>query len=284
VQESAADAAALKYLDATGMSSRGLLDFFKLLQREIRITGGREHPYLSTHPLANDRIAVVSNHLALSRFANAPTAKNLVQKHSYIRAKLIGFTEPLETTLRTYPIEQKDIPARYARAIAYYRSANLEIALPQVDQLIADQPDNPYFYELKGQMLIEGGRISESLVPYERMVELAPREPLLRLALGKAQVESRQSEMLLPALDNLQAAVRMEPDMREAWRLLTVINGRLGNKGELALAQAEYRFLSGDVKAAQALAERAINILPTGAPSWLRAKDILSETKRQRNK
>ncbi len=280
-QESAADAAALQYLDASGISARGLLNFFQMLQREVRITGGREHPYLSTHPLTNDRIAAISGHLALSRFANAPIAEDLARKHAYMRAKLIGFMEPLKTTLRFYPLDRNDIPARYARAIGHYRNADLKTALPKVDALIAEQPDNPYFQELKGQMLLENGRVADSLVPYTRMVELAPREPLLRVALGKAQVESGQAEMLQPALENLQAAVRMDPQMREAWRLLTVVNGRLGNQGNLALAQAEYRLLGGDVKAAKALAERAINILPTGAPGWLRAQDILSETERR---
>jgi len=283
-QESAADAAALKYLDATGISARGLLEFFELLQREIRLTGGREHPYLSTHPLTNDRIATVSGHLALSRFANAPIAEDLARKHEYMRAKLIGFMEPLETTLRIYPETRDDVPARYARAIGHYRNADMKKALPLVNALITDQPDNPYFHELKGQMLLENGQVANSLPPYTRMVELAPREPLLRVALGKAQVESGRQDLLEPALANLQAAVRMDRQMREAWRLLTVVNGRLGNQGELALAQAEYTLLGGDVKAAQALAERASDILPTGAPGWLRAQDIVSETERRLEK
>lgn len=280
-QESAADAAALKYLDQTGISSRGLLEFFELLQREIRLTGGREHPYLNTHPLTNDRIATVSGHLALSRFSDTPIATDLARKHAYMRAKLIGFMEPLETTLKLYPEDRNDIPARYARAIAYYRNASIDKALPRVNELIASDPDNPYFHELKGQMLLENGRVGDSLAPYTRMVELAPDEPLLRTALAKAQVESGQADLLQPALENLRVAVRMDPKMRDAWRLLTVVNGRLGNQGDLALSQAEFTLLGGDLKAALALAERAVEILPTGAPGWLRAQDIVSEARRQ---
>jgi predicted Zn-dependent protease len=280
-QESAADAAALKYLDQTGISSRGLLEFFQLLQREIRLTGGREHPYLSTHPLTNDRIATVSGHLALSRFSNTPISPDLARKHAYMRAKLIGFMEPLETTLRLYPEKRNDIPARYARAVAYYRNADMDKALPRVNELIAGDPDNPYFHELKGQMLLENGRVEDSLVPYTRMVELAPDEPLLRTGLAKAQVESGNADLLPPALENLRVAVRLDPQMREAWRLLTIVNGRLGNQGGLALSQAEYSLLGGDLKAAQKLAERAVEILPTGAPGWIRAQDIVSEATRQ---
>lgn len=280
-QESAADAAALKYLDQTGISSRGLLEFFQLLQSEIRLTGGREHPYLSTHPLTNDRIATVSGHLRLSRFSNAPIAPDLARKHAFMRAKLIGFMEPLETTLKLYPEDRNDIPARYARAIAYYRNANIDMALPRVNELIVGDPDNPYFHELKGQMLLENGRVEGSLVPYTRMVELAPNEPLLRTGLAKAQVESGNADLLPSALENLRVAVRLDPKMRDTWRLLTIVNGRLGNRGDLALSQAEYSLLNGDLKAALKLAERAVEILPTGAPGWIRAQDIVSEAQRQ---
>ncbi|MBT3400909.1 MAG: M48 family peptidase, partial [Rhodospirillaceae bacterium] len=132
--------------------------------------------------------------------------------------------------------------------------------------------------------LLENGRVEDSLAPYERMVELAPDEPLLRTALGKAQVESGRADLLQPALENLRVAVRIDPQMRDAWRLLTIVNGRLGNQGDLALSQAEFTLLNGDVKAAQALAERAIKLFPTGSPGALRAQDIVSETVRRLDK
>lgn len=280
-QESAADAAALKYLDQTGMSATGLAEFFELLQRDFRLAGGRENPYLGTHPLTTDRIAAVQSHLALSRFSDAPTPPDLARKHAYMRAKLIGFLEPLDTVLETYGKDDQSNAARYARAIAYYQRSDLMRALPLIDGLIADEPENPYFYELKGQMLLENGRVRDSLVPYQRMVELAPTEPLLQMAMAKAQVASGDSRYLESALTHLRAAVAADPELREAWRLLTVVNGRLGNHGELALAQAEYSLLGNDAKAAQALAERAEEILPTGSPGWLRAQDIVSETRRR---
>lgn len=283
-QESAADAAGLKYLDSTGMSARGLLEFFELLQREIRVTGGREHPYLSSHPLTSDRITTIQSHLAFSRFANAATPPDLLRKHARMRAKLIGFMEPLETTLEVYPDTDTSIPARYARAIAYYRQSDLMRALPLIDGLIAEEPDNPYFHEVKGQMLLENGRVADSLIPYQRMAELAPGEPLLRSALAKAQVESGNPALLEDARSNLLAATRSEPTLRESWRLLTIVYGRLGQQGELALSQAEYNLLGGDPKAAEALGNRALDLLPTGSPGWIRAQDIISEAERRLEK
>lgn len=280
-QESSADAAGLKYLDQTGTSARGLLEFFELLQREIRVTGGREHPYLSSHPLTNDRIATVESHLAFSRFASAPTPPELARKHAMMRAKLVGFMEPLSETLKTYPPSDESRPARYARAIAYYQQSDLARAVPLIDGLIADEPENPYFHELKGQMFLENGRVRESLAPYQTMADLAPGEPLLRSALAKAQVESGDPALLEDALSNLLVATRSDPTLAGSWRLLTIVYGRLGMQGELALSQAEFNLLSGDVKAAEALGQRALDLLPTGSPGWIRAQDIVSESERQ---
>ena len=280
-QESSADAAGLKYLDATGTSARGLREFFELLQREMRVTGGREHPYLSSHPLTNERITTVESHLAFSRYANTPTPPELARKHAMMRAKLIGFLEPLPNTLKAYPPSDNSIPARYARAIGFYQQSDLNRAIPLIDGLIADEPENPYFYELKGQMLLENGRVQESLAPYQRMVDLAPGEPLLRSALAKAQVETGDPALLEDALSNLLVATRSEPTLAGSWRLLTVVYGRLGMQGELALSQAEFNLLSGDPKAAQALGNRALDILATGSPAWIRAQDIISESERQ---
>lgn len=280
-QESSADAAGLKYLDQTGTSARGLLEFFELLQREIRVTGGREHPYLSSHPLTNDRIATVESHLAFSRFASAPTPPELSRKHAMMRAKLVGFMEPLSETLKTYPPSDESRPAHYARAIAYYQQSDLARAVPLIDGLIADEPENPYFHELKGQMFLENGRVRESLAPYQTMADLAPGEPLLRSALAKAQVESGDPALLEDALSNLLVATRSDPTLAGSWRLLTIVYGRLGMQGELALSQAEFNLLSGDVKAAEALGQRALDLLPTGSPGWIRAQDIVSESERQ---
>ena len=282
-QESAADVAALKYLDATGQSARGMADFFRLLQTDIRLQGGSEHPYLSSHPLTNDRISVVENHLALSRYAAAKAPREQIVDHRMMRAKLIGFMQPLNTVLRIYPETQNSAPARYARSTAYYLKGNLAIALPLIDGLIAEAPNNPYFYELKGQMLFENGRIEDSLEPYGKSVELAPEEPLLRVALARAQIETGDKALLDDAQTQLEAAARQEPEMREVWRLTTIVKGRLGQMAEMALAQAEFELRGGEHVAARTLADRAIDQLPAGSPGWLRAQDIRAEAQQRIN-
>jgi predicted Zn-dependent protease len=283
-QESAADAAALDYLDATGQSARGIAEFFRILQADIRLQGGREHPYLSSHPLTTDRISAVENHLALSRFAEAEPPRRQVVEHAMVRAKLIGFTQPLDNVLKIYPESDDTIPARYARATAYYLDGDLGRSVPAIDGLIAAAPQNPYFYELKGQMLFENGRIQESLDPYRQSVALAPEEQLLRVGLARALIETGDAALLPDAKSHLDVAATREPELREIWRLTTIVNGRLGQMGEMALAQAQYELLGGEAVAARTLAERAIDQLPTGSPGWLRAQDILAEAERRINR
>ena len=280
-QESAADAAAMKYLDATGQSARGIAEFFRLLQNDIRLQGGREHPYLSSHPLTNDRISAVENHIALSRYADAQPSREKLYDHQIMRAKLIGFMQPLSNVLKIYPESDNSVAARYARSAAYYLEGNLTVALPLIDSLIADAPDNPYFHELKGQMLFENGRIEQSLDPYRRSVDLAPEEPLLRVALARSQIETGNEALLEDAKTHLEVAAGREPELREVWRLSTIVNGRLGKMGEMALAQAEYELLGDENVAARTLADRAIDQLPAGSPGWLRAQDIRAEAQQR---
>ncbi len=276
-QESAADAAALRYLDATGQSARGLSEFFRMLQRDTRNQGVREHPYLSSHPLTSDRVSVIENHLALSRLANVEPPRQQVIDHHIMRAKLIGFMQPLDDVLRIFPENDTSVSARYAQSTAYYLQGDLAKSVPLVDSLIADVPKNPYFYELKGQMLFENGRIEQSLEPYRKSVDLAPNEPLLRIGLARAQIETGNTDLMREATVHLDAAASQEPEIREIWRLATIANGRLGQMGEMAVAQAEFELLGGSNVAARALADRALDQLPAGSPGWLRAQDIRAE-------
>lgn len=279
-QESAADAAALRYLDATGQSSRGLMEFLDTLGTQEFISVGRRDAYLSTHPLTSDRVGTVANHLALSAYANTPTPPAEVEKHARMRAKLTGFLRPLDRVMADYPASDGSVAARYARAIALFRRARLAEALPVIDGLLADEPRNPFFHEVKGQMLFENGRIAEALGPYMTAVQLAPDEALLRVDLARVQLELNDPALVDAAAAHLGEALRDDPSIGGAWRLLAIAHGRAGNIGQMALAQAELALRGGDRDTARAQAERAEQVLPQGSPSWVRAQDIRQQVDR----
>jgi len=279
-QESAADQAGMRFLDASGQSSRGLLEFFRILQTNEALTGRGGNPYLMTHPLTSDRITTVSNHVAISKWSDVPVQRDQQARHTRMRAKIAGFLASYDDALRLFPETDNSLPARYARSIAYYRLADLKRALPLVDGLIAEEPDNPWFHELRGQMLFENGRVADSLPSAQKAVDLAPDEGLLRLGLAKAQVEAGDEALLEPAKRNLLAAQGSEGDAPELWRLLAVVHGRLGETGMTALAQAEYAMRRGERSLAKSHAKRAEGLLPVGSPGWLRAQDLSRDATR----
>ncbi len=271
-QEQSADQFAVTMLDRTGQSARGLLEFLELMNRGR--TTNRRLAYLSTHPLASDRISFVRQHLTKSVHSNTQTPPEFVQAFRRMQAKLYGFLEPPERTFARYPETDQSLEARYARAAAYHRRSKLVLALGEVDSLIAELPADPYFHELKGQILFESGSVAEAVGPYRRAVELLPDSPLLRIGLAHALVESGDGAVLADAAEHLEVAVREERDSVHAWWLLSVAYGRGDRPGRSALASAERALITGRYREAVAFSKRAEGRLPFGAPGHLRAGDI----------
>jgi len=284
VQESAADQAALTYLDRTGQSAAGMRQFFDHLADQELLAAIRQDPYMRTHPLTRERMDAVEAHIARSPHSAARDPPALQARHDRMIAKIKGFLEPPGKTLATYPESDRSIPARYARAVAYYRIPDLKRALVAVDELIAEAPDDPYFLELKGQILFENGRLAEALVPYRKAHQIAPYEPLIALSLAQVMVEANDPAQLGEARGLLTGILRREPRNPTVWRLLAIVHGRDGDIGQAALALAEYGSARGDWKSARQQADRAMQILPRGSEAWLRAEDLKREGDRERER
>ncbi len=274
--EASADAAALGFLDKSHQSSRGLLEFFGILEHQERLQYGQLNPYLINHPLTADRIANVQTHVDESPYSNVPDPPAWVEAHKRMVAKLIGYLWPLDQVLQQFPESDKSLYARYARAIAYYRIGQLQKALPPMDSLVAEFPEDPYFPEQKGQILYESGRGREALPFYEKAVALAPNQPLIRMELAQVQIEQNDPKLVKPAIEQMKKVVLAEPRNPAAWRVLGIAYGRDGQDGQAALALAESAANAGRPKEAQRLANQALAQLPQGSPGWLRAQDIVT--------
>ncbi|MEM7121835.1 MAG: M48 family metalloprotease [Pseudomonadota bacterium] len=275
-QESAADQAALSYLDATGQSSEGLYDLLRTFENQELLSATNQDPYMRTHPLTSDRLQAVKHHIEVSPHSNAPADPDLMMRQARMVAKLVGFLESLRVTLQRYPESDQSIPARYARSIAYFQDRQMDKAVPLIDGLIAEEPDNPYFHELKGQMLFETGSGDLALASYAQSVELAPDQPLLAIGYAQALIESGEETNLEIAASSLEQALRIEPRNATAWRLLGMAYGRLGLEARASVASAEFSYLTGDHQQAEFLARRAVQGLEYGTPDWQRANDILN--------
>ncbi|MGE0718312.1 MAG: M48 family metalloprotease [Alphaproteobacteria bacterium] len=279
-QESAADQAGMSYLERTGQSARGMLRFFEILSQQELQAAIRQDPYLRSHPLTRERMESVRAQIARSRFSDAKDPPELQARHDRMVAKLKGFLQQPGRTLRDYPESDRSIPARYARAVAYFRTPQLDRALREIDELIAERPNDPYFHELKGQFLFESTRVADAEAPYREAVRLAPDEPLLRYSLAQVLLERNRPELVAEARALLNEAVRKETRNSSFWRLLAIAYGREGNLGMTALSLAESASASGDHRMAVQQAGRAMQTLARGSPGWLRAEDIQAESRR----
>jgi len=274
-QEEAADRAAVTYLNATGQSSRGMIETFGRFQQQQLFLSQQVDPYLLSHPTATNRISQLESIAQTSPHYNKKDSPELQHRHDMMRAKIAGYFEKPESLARRYPLSNNSMPAQYARAMSSFRWGNLAQAVRQIDALIAAQPNNPYFYELKGQVLIDNGRAREAIAPLRRSVELSKGASLIRMMLGQALVQGGGKEEAQEAIRELNFALQREPNVAFAHRSLARAYELAGDRPNANLSGAYAAFNDGDFKAAKTLAARAQGTFKVGSPGWLRADDIL---------
>lgn len=275
-EEIAADRSAVTYLNATGQSAHGMIETFEKFAGRAALTTRYADPYTRSHPVARDRIGALERIAQASPYFQRRDPPALQVRHDMMRAKLSGFLDNPRTVLRRYPRSDNSLPARYARAIARFRTADIRSAIREIDALIREQPRNPYFHELKGQALMESGRAREALKPLRQAVQLAPNENLIRISYGQALVAAGGQQNMSAAVGELKRGLSREPDHAAGWRQLAMAHGRLGQNGDAALASARSYFADGQMSLAKQQAKRAQALLRRGSPGWLQADDILN--------
>lgn len=273
-QEGSADEFGMHALEAVGWPATGMLSMMQKLASQELLPESRQVEYVRTHPLTRNRVEVIKNfveHESKNNDKSFPAA--FYDMHARMKAKLMGFMRP-DLALRRYAADDTAVAARYARAIALYQKGRVAESLPLVDGLIKQEPDNPYFLELKGQILFENGHAAEAVPPYRRAVQLAPEAGLIRSALGHALLEVGDDRLVPEAVQTLQAAARLERRSAFVWQLLSSAYSRADMPPQLAYARAEEALARGDIRAAKFHADKAEQMLPAGSPEWLRAQDI----------
>ena len=275
-QEENADRAGVKFLTATGQSAKGMYDTFKRFTNESLFAARGADPYLQSHPMPVDRVAALEEIARSSPYWDKKDPPELQLRHDMVRAKISAFMERADTVYRRYPLSNNSLPARYARAIATYRHGDLRSALAQIDGLIQAQPNNPYFYELRGQALLEGGKPAEAIAPLHKAIALSNGAPLIEMLLGQALVATDNKAYTDEAISILRAAVSRESEAPVGYSQLAMAYGRKGDYAEADLASAQAAYLRGDNKTARELASRAKTRFAVGTPGWVRADDIVS--------
>ena len=274
-QETTADLAGASYLSKAGISGRGSLDFFKKLQNhEFRLAIYATDSYDRTHPLSGERISTLKNLYEKDPAWNRPTDPKLEARFQRVRAKLVGYISEPSQVIARYPESDQSVPAHYARAYAYHRQGYRDKALAESEALLATEPGDPFFLELKGQVLLESGKPQEAIAPLRAAVAAAPDQPMIAAMLGHALIATEQEANFPEAEKVLKVAVNRDNDNPFAWYQLGVIYDRKGDIARAALATAERYNLQGEPKLALVSAETAMKGIPAGTPDYLRAQDI----------
>ncbi len=276
-EETNADRAAISYLEATGQSGRGMLESFRrLAEQQMFSTAFAGDPYTLSHPLAAERLAQLEALVTSSKHYGKLDDPALQARHDLVRAKFLAFTGSQQAVQRAYPQGDDSLPAVYARAIVAWRWAGPQAAVPAIDELIRRQPGNPWFWELKGQVLLESGSPAAAIEPLRKAVSLAPEAGLVRVLLGRALVGAENPGLLKEAVAELTRGLGDDPDQAVGYRQLAIAHARLGDIALADLATAQGAFAAGDIEAARQYATRAQAKLKVGTPAWLRADDIVT--------
>ena len=274
VQESTADATATRLLSKSGTSGKGLLEFFaKLQNQEYRLAIYSKDSFDRDHPINSERIQALQQTLQNDPAWNKPTDPALEARFERVKAKLLGFVNPKQAVLK-YPESDQSIPAHYARAYAYHLSGYPDKAQSEADALLRADPDDPFFLELKGQILLEDGKVKESIAPLREATERSGNAPMIAAMLGHALVETNDPKNFVEAKQILKVAVNRDNEDPFAWYQLGIIYDREGDQARAQLATAERNNLEGNPKLALASAQMALKGIPPGTPDYLRAQDI----------
>jgi predicted Zn-dependent protease len=248
MNEQSADQAAISYLDDLDISSSGMLEMFETLRRNEQGHNVQQDTFLRSHPLTTDRISAMRNHIQNSAIPKDQVPTRFAAMHARMIAKLVGFTEPYNRVITAYPASDTSVAARYARAIAEFKRNRLADALKGIDALIAEYPNDPYFYDTKGQILFENGKLPEAAKAYGKANGLAPRSALILTDYAKSLTAQERPDLLPRAIALLERSKEIDDSHAATWRELAIAFGRQGQLGESYLALAEESALGGNYK------------------------------------
>ncbi|MEP2380844.1 M48 family metalloprotease [Parasphingorhabdus sp.] len=275
VQERSADAAGARYLSAAGITGRGSIDFFKKLQNyEFRLGIPQEDSYGRTHPLSGERVSLLRDVYQADPAWDTPPNPEIERRFQRVKAKLLGFTADPNTTLRQFPQSDQTVPARYARAYAWHKSAYPDKALEEVNKLLTDEPNDPYFLELQGQIMLESGRPDEALESLRKAVTLTNAQPLIAALFGHALIATEDETHFEEAETVLKAAVIKDNRNPFAWYQLGVVYSQKGDTARAQLATAESALLQRNYGGAIRSSQIAMGGIAENTPDWIRAQDI----------
>lgn len=278
-EETTADQIGTQYMIRAGSDPSAALEVMELFRGQEALQPGRQDPYTRTHPLSHDRMRALKAQIVAYGSNPGRQPDELVYWHGRMVAKFVGFMGNPSYVLRHIERSDRSEQATMLRAIAYHRQGNVKKATSYMDQLLSMRPNDAYYHELKGQILLEGRQAAAAIASYRKAVELAPKEALILAGYGRSLLALDNPDGDRKALEVLKKAYAKDSRDTQMLRDLAIAWAKSGNNGMASLVTAERYAFIGRFRDAQTNAQRAEGLLPQGSTGWLKAQDILATAK-----
>jgi predicted Zn-dependent protease len=275
-QEATADQMGQRFLMKTHQSGRGMLQVFEKFANDEAMSAYYKTPFISDHPADRERVDLLSREVDASPYKDVPDSPQAIHEFHMIQAKLAGYLSRPDAVLQRFPLSDQSEEAHYARTMAYFRMPDMKKALEEINILVKEEPNNPYFWEVLGQINVDMAQPMKGVGPYQKAVDLLPDAPLMRIDLAAAQLATEKPPLAKAALDNLKIALRQENDNTFAWYEAAQAYSQMGNEPMANLSTAELNYSGGNMRDAARFATMAAHALPKGTPDWQRANDIMA--------
>ena len=275
-EERIADNMGLDLMVRAGQNPNGFIQVFEQMHEISGAAESRVTPTRVNHPLTTERLKNVRDRIAKLNYTAPAASATRDAKFRLIQAKLIGYLDTATRVRELYPYSDKSDAAIYARAIASMQAGNLDAARVGTQTLISRHADNPYFYELLGDIEYQFGHYDDSVTAYSHSLKLAGNAPQIQTALALVLTERNKSGDAAQAIELCKRALLAEPAPLTYW-VLARAYGDDDGRGDWA--RAEYYSMIGNTKHAKKYAKFARQKLKSDAPEYIKAGDILNKSK-----
>jgi tetratricopeptide (TPR) repeat protein len=193
--------------------------------------------------------ALVANDLPLAdarlraHLARVPTDVAALRMLAEVAGRLRRYLDAQTLLEKCLELSPSFDAARHNYAVVLNRQGKAESALRQVDLLLAKEPGNPGYRNLKAAVLANLGEYAGSIAVYEAVLKDFPRQPKIWMSYGHSLKTARRQDESVTAY---RRAIAMLPTLGEAYWSLANLK--------------TFRFTDADIAAhRQALARRDLS-------------------------